>query len=300
MAAAGHTVYMSHRPNGSSMEKAMKQIETSIDGLIREGLADESYRQKVTKNLHCITNDDIPKIGQQVDFVFESVFEKPEVKRSIFKLLNDNIRKDVILASNTSAMNIFGVLDGVVDDPDRVIIAHWFNPPHLMKLVEVVKGPQTSQKTTDTTVNLLQSIGQKTTVLNKFIPGFVVNRLAVVISRELCSMIEKGYVTAEDADTTLRYTDGLRWGFEGPLPLVDYVGIGLTTIVGKTVLPSLCNDMDSIHYGEKLISEGKMGASTGEGLLKWDNIDAYTEKRNRRIIEMARLMQKWDKEDSEE
>lgn len=301
-AANGHKTYMSCRGQ-AHLDEAIGRIDVAIDGLIAEGLADESYRQEVHKNLHTLTSDKVPEIAQEIDVAVESISENPNAKKSTFKMLSDSCRPDCIFCSNTSGMDVFTVCADEIDDLSRLIITHWFNPPHLMKLIEVVRGPQTSDETTAKMRTLLESIGKKPAVLNTFAPGFIVNRLATVINRELYYMIGQGWISAEDAENAVRYTNGLRYGFEGPLGLWDYVGLDIPLTVAGGVLPSLCNDTDCIAYGDQLRAEGKTGVKAGEGALKWPGEDPYaeyTEKRNRRIIQMTKVMEAWDAEDAAE
>ena len=299
-ASNGHKTYLSCR-HEETLNAAKEKMNKAIDNLINDGMASEEYRSEVFKNLNCLTVDKIETIGKEVDFVFETIAENPSAKHDLYKQLNECCRKDVILASNTSGMDIFDVCKDCVDNPERLIIAHWFNPPHLMKLIEVVMGENTSKKTADTVKALLESVGKKPAVLTKFIPGFVVNRLATTIIREMYYMIDQGWISAEDAEDAMRYTDGLRWGFEGPLALWDFVGLEIPMTVARGgVLKSLCNDTDTIPYGDKLIAQGKTGCKAGEGALKWGNLDEYIAKRSKRIIQMTKVMEEWDKEDSYE
>lgn len=297
-ASYGYETYMSCR-HSEHLEEAVKNIDKAIDGLVAEGIEDESYRERVHQHLHTLTTDNIPQMADKADVVVETIAENAEAKKALYKMLNDNCRKDCIICSNTSGMDVFTVSSDVLDNPERLIITHWFNPPHLMKLIEVVRGPKTSDETTDTMRKLLESVGKKPAVLNHFAPGFIVNRLATVICRELYYMIDQGWISAEDADNAMRYTDGLRYGFEGPLALWDFVGLEIPMTVAKGVLPSLCNDTDKIAYGEKLLKEGKTGVKAGEGALKWGDPAEYVAKRNRRIIQMTKVMDAWDKEDNE-
>ena len=299
-ASSGHKTYLSCR-HQETLVAAKEKMNKAIDNLIKDGMADESYREELNKNLYCLTTDKLADIGNEVDFVFETIAENPDAKHDLYANLNNICRKDVIFASNTSGMDIFDVCKDCVDNPERLIIAHWFNPPHLMKLIEVVMGEKTSQESVKTTRELLESIGKKPAVLTKFIPGFVVNRLATTIIREMYYMIDQGWISAKDAEDAMRYTDGLRWGFEGPLALWDFVGLEIPMTVAKGgVLKSLCNDTETIPYGDKLIKEGKTGCKAGEGALKWGDLDKYIEKRSRRIIQMTKVMEEWDKEDENE
>ena len=297
MAAAGIKTYMTSR-HASTLQSAVSKIGTAIDGLIKEGLAGEDYRQRVKQNLITATNDHFAQIGPQVDVVFETVVEDQASKRAIYQQLDACCRADGMVASNTSGMDVFSVTEGVLSHPERLIIAHWFNPPHLMKLIEVVRGEKTSEETVQTIRGLLEYVGKKPAVLNKFVPGFIVNRIATVINRELYYMIEQGWISGEDAENAIRYTDGLRFGFEGPLALWDFVGLEIPMTVARGVLPSLCNSTDGIPLGDKLIAQGKTGVKAGEGVLKYGPVDAYVEKRNRRIIQMTKIMEEWDKQDS--
>ncbi len=298
-AAHGYRTYMSCRRE-EHLEQAKQRIETAIDGMVQEGLADESYRANVRQNLHVCTTARIPEFAGSAGFVMETIAENPAAKRELFQMLSGCCRADCVFCSNTSGMDVFSVCEGVVTKPERLIIAHWFNPPHLMKLIEVVRGPKTSDETVEKVRALLESVGKKPAVLNHFVPGFIVNRLATVINRELYSMIGNGWISAEDAENAIRYTDGLRYGFEGPLAIWDFVGLDITMTVSRGVLPTLCNDSVTLPFGEELLKQGKTGVRAGEGALKWKDAAAYEKKRNRRIIQMTKVLEAWDEEDKSE
>ena len=115
-------------------------------------------------------------------------------------------------------------------------------------------------------------------------------------------MIQQGWVTAEDAENALKYTDGLRWSFEGPLELWDFVGLGITLTVADDVIGSLCNDDKEFPMSKELLASGKTGVRAGEGVLhKYDNspeaLDAYVAKRNKRILTMYKVMNQFEEED---
>lgn len=284
------------------LENAQKRINANIEGMKEESLADDSYGKAVEANLSTILNSQIPEHAQQFDLVVEVIFENKEAKHDLYKILSDNCRPDCIFASNTSGMDVFSVTEDIMKNPERLIITHWFNPPHLMKIIEVVKGPKTSDETAETVRGLLEACGKKPAVLNKFMPGFIVNRMATVICRELYYMVEQGWVSPRDAENALKYTDGLRWSFEGPLELWDFVGLEIPIAVASGVMPTLCSRTDSIPLGEKLIAEGKTGVRAGEGMLgKYPaDVDAYIKKRNKRIVAMYKMMNQFEAEDEAE
>lgn len=282
------------------IDKAFETIDKNIAGLLQEGLADDSYGETVKKNLTGILNSQIPEVGKEFDFVVEVVPENKEIKKDTYKILSDSCREDCIFASNTSGMDVFDVTKDVLKNPERLLITHWFNPPHLMKIIEVVKGPKTSDEAIQVVRELLEGCGKKPAVLNKFMPGFIVNRMATVICRELYYMIEQGWVAPQDAENALKYTDGLRWSFEGPLELWDFVGLNIPIAVAGGVLPTLCNDTEKIPGADKLIAEGKTGVRAGEGMLKKypADVDAYIQKRNSRIVAMYKMMNQFEEEDN--
>ncbi len=297
-AANGYPTYMSSR-HQKTLDQALERIAAAVAVLKAEGMADEAYEQTLQKNIHLVKTDEIPSIAQELDVVFETIVENPQAKRDLYRMLSENCRADCILASNTSGMDVFSVCEGAVEHTERLIIAHWFNPPHLMKLVEVVKGPKTSDETAERMRELLEAVGRKPAVLNTFVPGFIVNRLATVINRELYHMIDQGWVAPEDAENAIKYTHGLRFGFEGPLELWDFVGLDIPMTVARGgVLASLCNDTDTLPLGEKLVAEGKTGVRAGEGVLAYGDVDEYIEKRSRRVIQMTKVVEEWDREDA--
>ena len=297
-AAHGYETYMSSR-HQETLDQALENIATAVAVLKAEGMADDAYESTLNENLHTVLTDDVPNIASSLDVVFETIVENPDAKHDLYHMLSENCREDCILASNTSGMDVFSVCDGAVEHMERLIIAHWFNPPHLMKLVEVVKGPKTSDETAERMRALLEAVGRKPAVLNAFVPGFIVNRLATVINRELYYMIDQGWIAAEDAESAIRYTHGLRFGFEGPLALWDFVGLKIPMTVARGgVLESLCNDTDGIPLGERLVAEGKTGVRAGEGVLKYDDAAEYAAKRSRRVIQMTKVVEEWDREDA--
>lgn len=284
------------------LDTALKRIDANIEGMLEEKLCDASYGEKVKENISTILNEEIPNNASVYDLVVEVIFENKEAKHDLYKILSDNCREDCIFASNTSGMDVFSVTKDILKNPSRLIITHWFNPPHLMKIIEVVKGPETSDETAISVRELLEACGKKPAVLNKFMPGFIVNRMATVICRELYYMIEQGWAEPQDLENALKYTDGLRWSFEGPLELWDFVGLEIPIAVAADVLPTLCGNTESIPHGDKLIAEGKTGVRAGEGALKKypSDVEGYIKKRNRRIVEMYKMMSKFEEEDSQE
>ncbi|MDO5455324.1 MAG: 3-hydroxyacyl-CoA dehydrogenase family protein [Eubacteriales bacterium] len=284
--------------------RAYEHIDKNIAGMKEEGLADDSYAAVVKENLSDVLTEGIPAVAKDFDLVIEVVPENKDIKKSTYQMLSDSCREDCIFASNTSGMDVFSLTDDFLKNPERMLITHWFNPPHLMKIIEVVKGPKTSDEAAQAVREALEKCGKKPAVLNKYMPGFIVNRMATCICRELYYMIQQGWVSPQDAENALKYTDGLRWSFEGPLELWDFVGLGITLTVADDVIPTLCNDSEVFPLKKEMMESGKTGLRAGEGMLKkYDTdpaaIDEYIKKRNRRILTMYKVMNKFEEEDAQ-
>jgi 3-hydroxybutyryl-CoA dehydrogenase len=271
------------------LDLAKTKIANNMAYLIQEDLATEAEAER-TRTL--ITYEtDLQKAAQHADLVVESVFENPEVKRTIFAALDKACSPECILASNTSAMNIFDVAP--VSHPERMIITHWFNPPYIMPLVEVVSGPLTSDATVDRIKAFLVKLGKKPAIIKQYIPGFIVNRIANVISREAGYMIAKGWTTAEAIETALANTSGIRYAFEGPLALNDIVGWDLIQTVALDVHKTLCNDTEGGNaLGAQLVAKGELGLKTGKGALDYTGVDPaqFMKERSAKIIKMIKVI----------
>jgi 3-hydroxyacyl-CoA dehydrogenase len=159
------------------------------------------------------------------DLVQENGPERIDFKRKLYGQLDELLAPDVIIASSSSGLTMSEIQSGAASHPERCVIAHPFNPPHLIPLVEIVGGAKTSEKTIRRAAEFYTSIGQRTVRLNKEMPGHVANRLQSALSREVYYLVAEGVVSAADADTALSWGPGLRWGIMGSL-LLNHLGGG--------------------------------------------------------------------------
>lgn len=274
------------------LQKAKKTIQADMVYYAEEGVASPEEIRNTESFI--FYEEDLEKIAPKVNLVIEGVFEDADVKKNIFDKLDKLCAPDCIFCSNTSASNIFEIAQ--ISHPERLMITHFFNPSYVMPLVEVVIGPETSAEVVEAVCNLLTSVGKEPAVIKKYIPGFIVNRLDNVLSREIAYMITQGWTTAADVERAIRYTSGTRYSFEGPLSLHDVVGWDLTTRVSRDVFKTLCNDTDGDRLGEKLVKEGSLGIKTKKGCYNYDNIDIqeFMNKRARRIIKMLKAIRTLD------
>lgn len=297
--AMGHGIAQVYASNGfqvtltdkfpRQLDLAQKTISNNMDNLMKEGLATKEEADRARTLITYET--DLEKCAPQANLVVESIFENADAKREVFVQLDKVCAPGCIFCSNTSASNIFEIAQ--VSHPERLIITHFFNPPYIMALVEVVMGPKTSAETLDKVKALLIQLGKDPAVIKQYIPGFIVNRIATAITREAGYMVTEGWTTAQDIDRAIRNTSGIRYAFEGPMALYDIVGWDLTTSVSADVHKTLCNDTEiGNSLGRELIVKGNLGLKSGKGVFDYTGLDPqqFLSERSAKIIKMIKAI----------
>jgi 3-hydroxybutyryl-CoA dehydrogenase len=211
---------------------------------------------------------DLASCVREADFVVEAVLEDMPLKQRLFGEVEKHVRPDTILASNTSVMPITEIMGGL-RDKSRALGTHWWNPPFLVPLVEVIGTQWTSPEAIDFTMRLHAAAGKKPAHVKKDVPGFIGNRLQHALWREAVSLVERGICDAETVDNVIKAAFGRRLAVLGPLENADLVGTDLTLAIHKTVLPDIENRPGPSPYLERLVAEGKLGFKSGEGFRKW-------------------------------
>jgi 3-hydroxybutyryl-CoA dehydrogenase len=204
----------------------------------------------------------------EADFIVEAVREDLGVKQNLFADIERAARPDAIFASNTSVIPITAIMGGLKDRA-RALGTHWWNPPYLVPLVEVIATEWTTPAVIDFAMKLHADIGKTPVLVKKDVPGFVGNRLQHALWREAISLVENGICDAETVDTVIKAAFGRRLAVLGPLENADLVGTDLTLAIHQTVLPAIDARPGPSPYLEKLVAEGKLGMKTGEGFRAW-------------------------------
>lgn len=207
------------------------------------------------------------------DVVFEAAPEKLALKQTIFAEIEAHAPDTCILASNTSVMPITQIMSKL-RLKNRAVGTHWWNPPHLIPLVEVVKTEWTDPKVAQDMFDLLASAGKTPVMVEKDVPGFIGNRLQHALWREAVSLVENGICEAEDVDTVVKSCFGRRLAVLGPLENADLVGTDLTLDIHENVLHDLESRQGPSPYLEKLVAEGRLGMKSGQGFRKWTDEEA--------------------------
>ena len=256
-ALAGHdvTITDSHKPN---LDTAKERIAANLRDLGDDVSAVERV-QPVADLADCV---------RDADFVVEAVLEDMPLKQRIFAEIERHVRPGAILASNTSVMPITEIMGGL-KARERALGTHWWNPPFLVPLVEVIGTQWTSQAVIDFTMTLHADAGKTPAHVKKDVPGFIGNRLQHALWREAVSLVERGICDAETVDSVIKVAFGRRLPVLGPLENADLVGTDLTLAIHKTVLPDIESRPGPSPYLERLVAEGKLGFKSGEGFRKW-------------------------------
>lgn len=200
--------------------------------------------------------------------VFECGPENLAIKRQIFAEVESHAPRNAILASNTSVMPITDIMAGL-GHPERALGTHWWNPPYLVPLVEVIRTADTGDAAVDAVTELLKAAGKTPVTVRKDVAGFVGNRLQHALWREAIALVQDGVCDAETVDTVVKASFGRRLAVLGPLENADLVGTDLTLAIHRTVLPEIDRTPGPSPYLEGLVRDGKFGMKSGEGFRRW-------------------------------
>ena len=260
-------VVIGHSERG--LERCRKAIEQNWDDLIAEGLATEKNKAAALKLL-TITNDPVALAG--CTFVFEAVAEGTEQKQEVYQAIEQYAAPNAVIASCTSSIDA-EVLAKLTGRPENLLIAHPFQPVHMLPLVEVVRHEKTADEAVSRTQALLEQLHRQVVVLNRSVPGFLVNRFAQALFRESIYLIEQGITTAADIDKAVKYAMGMRYASIGLLEYFDAVGYDLESTIAGNVYPDLCDTKEIQSLVKEGLASGKTGQAAGQGLYDWSQKD---------------------------
>lgn len=251
------------------------EARTSVKSRIAESLgllgADQAQVEAALGNVHVRAN--VRDAVETASLVFEAAPEKLELKQSIFLEIEAYAPPDAILASNTSVMPITAIMSQL-QDKSRALSTHWWNPPHIIPLVEVIRTADTTEETMAATIAVLTRAGKTPVRVEKDVPGFIGNRLQHALWREAISLVEHGICDAQAVDTVVKASFGRRLAVLGPLENADLVGCDLTLDIHNTVLADIENRAGPSPLLEDLVSSGRLGMKTGEGFRTWSPEEA--------------------------
>jgi len=246
------------------VKKGMDRIAASLNRLVEREKITADARDAIMSNLQ--PTSDLTQL-KDVSVAIEAVVENMEIKKNIFRQLDELLAPEAILATNTSSLSITEIAEAT-KRPDRVAGMHFFNPPPVMKLVEVVRGVKTSDETVKALMDLAREFGKEPIEVKKDLPGFIVNRIMIPQFIEAIRLYEEGVATMEDIDKAVKL--GLNYPM-GPFELQDYAGVD----IGLYVMDYFYNEYKSERFAapmtlRRLIRAGRLGKKTGAGFYDYN------------------------------
>lgn len=246
------------------IDRGMSMIKDSLQRFLKKEAITEAEVNQVLARIH--PTIDLKEAVADVDLIVEAVPEKVELKKNVFAEVDKFAKPEAIIASNTSSISITE-LASVTKRPEKVCGMHFFNPPQLMKLIEVIRGAKTSDETVNTIVNVSKRMGKEPVIVKKDFPGFIVNRVLVPALNEAIFLVHEGVADPEDIDKAIRL--GLNWPM-GPLKLLDYVGLDTTL----SIIEVFQKELGDPKYRpcpllRQMIRAGLLGRKTGKGFYDW-------------------------------
>lgn len=234
---------------------------------------------------------ELPAALEGVDVVFEAVPEKLELKHEVFPEFEQHVGPDAILASNTSGIPITKIAE-VCERPERVLGLHWSNPPHLIPMIEVIPGEQTSQATVDAASELVRRFGYHP-VVEKEVPGFVENRILYAILRECLDLVDRGIIDPEGLDLNVRWGIGYKLAVIGPMELLDMAGLDIYNAVGSYLNRDLSTSGEISPTIRGLIENERLGMKTGGGIYDYtpERIEELRAQRAAKLVAVRKALE---------
>lgn len=276
------------------LNHAQNRISENLSLLMEEGALTDREKQGALANI--TYSVDLEGAVRDADFIIEAIPEVIELKLNLYQQLEEIIKPDAIVASNTSTFPISQLMEKA-SFAERMIITHFFNPGHLVPLVEIVQHDETKPEIVKTTMDLMRKIGKSPILLKKEIAGFIANRLQTALMREAFYLLKEGVADAGDIDTAITAGPGFRWAFTGPIEIADFGGLDTWQRVFDNVSPVLDQSKEAPDLIRDLVAEGKLGTKSGEGIFTYEEctVSQKINERDRNFIKLGKL--KMEKEE---
>jgi len=245
------------------IDSGMNMIRASLQKFLSKGQITEQQMNEILARIHPTL--DLKEAVQNVDLIIEAIPENVELKKATFREVDSYAPPHAIIASNTSSISITE-LASATKRPEKVCGMHFFNPPQLMKLVEVIRGAKTSDETMQTVLDVAHKMEKETVLVKKDCPGFIVNRILIPALNEAVALYWEGVAERDDIDKAIKL--GLNWPM-GPLMLLDYIGADTTLFIAE-VLEREIDEKFHPHPGLKqMVRANMLGRKTGKGFYDW-------------------------------
>jgi 3-hydroxybutyryl-CoA dehydrogenase len=259
--------------------KAKNLIDINQETEISENMVSKADSEALLGRIEFLSDVDC---FRGADFVIEAILEDIDVKQRFWKAVSALVEADVILTSNTSGLRIT-TLARAVSDPGRFVGMHWINPPHIIPLIEVIKGEQTADETAEAVCNLARGLKKKPVIV-KDAPGFVLNRIQMAILRECLFIQEKGIASIEEIDDVMKYGLGLRYACLGPFQVSDLGGLDIFNNIAEYLFADLSSARESFGLLKACVENKRLGVKNGAGFYD------YSDGKDKELIQYRDLM----------
>ena len=245
------------------IDNGLHMIRESLQRFLKKGQISEAEMNEILTRIHPTL--DLKAAVSNADLIIEAVPEIPDVKKPLLRETDDYVPPHAIIVTNTSSISITE-LASATKRPEKFCGMHFFNPPQLMKLVEVVKGAKTSDETTQTVLEAAQTMGKETVLVKKDCPGFIVNRILIPALNEAAALYWEEVAERDDIDKAIKL--GLNWPM-GPLMLIDYIGADTTLAIAEVLQKELDPKFHPNTGLKQMVKAQLLGRKTGKGFYDW-------------------------------
>ncbi len=285
-ALAGYSVTLSSRSE-ESLSRARQSIEASLSKLVTLGVTTPEKAEQAPSRIRSTV--DLLASVESADVVVESVYEDLALKQRLFREVEQAAPDHAVFASNTSSF-MPSQLASEMERADRLLVAHYINPPFLVPLVEVVPSESTSEEAVRTVTALLESVGKRPVVLRREVPGFIASRLQGALLREALWLVENGVASAQDVDTTITTSLGRRWSVAGVMEVLEIAGWDLIETIAASMFPHLASSGDVPQVLKERVERGELGLKSGKGFYEWtpESSDEVRQRIAKALVEIDR------------
>lgn len=271
-------------------ERAGQIIHENLNLLVANEILDSQEVPKILERITITTDYDL--VTGKADLAVECILEKMDLKQDFFQKLDSMTEPDVILCTNTSVMSVTEIASKS-QHRERIVGTHFWNPPFLIPLVEVVKTVHVAEGVAEHVCEVLRAVGKKPIIAKKDVPGFIANRMQNALGREAVSIVANGIADPKDVDDAVKYGFGMRLGSIGPMEQIDSIGADLCLNIGSYIYPYLENSTEASPYLREKVEKQELGFKTGGvGIQKWSEADmkAFQERTIGDLIRVGKAL----------
>lgn len=256
--------------------------------LIEEGLMEEGEVENIVNNIEYSLDK---KVFSDCDLIIEAIIEKMDIKQDFWKEVEEIAKTDAIFATNTSGLSINGISEKI-QNKTRFIGMHFWNPPHIIPLVELIRGKETSDHTVNLLLELVKKIDKEPVVVKKDAPGFIGNRLQFAVFREALNIVESGIADIEDVDKAMKYGPGFRYPIIGPLETADLGGLDTFYYISSYLFRDLSDTKEPQEILKELMDKKELGVKSKKGLYDYSGgrDEEVIKRRDKMFFKMLKYM----------